>query len=290
MCVYVCSYDTNLLSKAATALKALALPCLPIDSQQTDRTEHAQHTQEKLHGQRDASCACGSSSRPADADTKAEAKAESKQGAEDAHTKTEGKGEGKSKNAEGKEYSFGFVHIKAVDDAGHDKDVALKVRWIEKADAMVGFVLRSLASAAGTTQGGERRADECEDVCGCSVTLVVTGDHSTPVLSGDHSCEPVPFVACRYTAGLGRSALQARAHSGGHADGHSSGGAAAGTETSTEQHTREQQHGAGRGMLFDEIACAGGPLGRFPGRELMPLLQRFLALSAAHLAQARACE
>lgn len=26
-----------------------------------------------------------------------------------------------------KEYDFGFVHIKAVDDAGHDKDLKIKI-------------------------------------------------------------------------------------------------------------------------------------------------------------------
>ena len=36
------------------------------------------------------------------------------------------------------EYEFGFVHIKAVDDAGHDKDLAMKVSQLEKIDQALG--------------------------------------------------------------------------------------------------------------------------------------------------------
>ena len=31
-------------------------------------------------------------------------------------------------------YDYGFVHIKAVDDAGHDKDKQIKVEQLEKVD------------------------------------------------------------------------------------------------------------------------------------------------------------
>ena len=35
------------------------------------------------------------------------------------------------------EYQFGFVHVKATDDAGHDKDHQIKVEQFEKCDKMI---------------------------------------------------------------------------------------------------------------------------------------------------------
>jgi len=76
----------------------------------------------------------------------------------------------------GQGYDFGFLHVKAVDDAGHDKNLALKIEWLQKIDAMVGRLVCELVRL-------ERDS-----------LLIVTGDHSTPVAYGDHSPEPVPFV------------------------------------------------------------------------------------------------
>lgn len=86
-------------------------------------------------------------------------------------------------------HDFGFLHIKAVDDAGHDKEADLKVDCIEAVDAMLGQLIRRLC------EGGE------------DAVVAVTGDHSTPVLFGDHSHEPVPFAMStvnRIEALLGR--------------------------------------------------------------------------------------
>jgi 2,3-diphosphopglycerate-independent phosphoglycerate mutase len=74
------------------------------------------------------------------------------------------------------EYDFGFVHIKAVDDAGHDKDLQIKIAQIEKSDQAIGSLFAGLR-------------DKPFDTVVC-----VTGDHTTPVKYGDHSHEPVPFV------------------------------------------------------------------------------------------------
>lgn len=74
------------------------------------------------------------------------------------------------------EYDFGFVHIKAVDDAGHDKDLKVKIEQLEKSDRAIGNLIHDL-----------RQKDYDTIVC-------VTGDHTTPVKYGDHSHEPVPFV------------------------------------------------------------------------------------------------
>ena len=78
--------------------------------------------------------------------------------------------------------TFAFVHVKAVDDAGHDGWRAGKLRLIEAADAMIGQLVRRLHARGA---GAEGRPD---------VTLVVTGDHSTPVATLDHSAEPVPIA------------------------------------------------------------------------------------------------
>ncbi|KAI8884206.1 archaeal type cofactor-independent phosphoglycerate mutase [Backusella circina FSU 941] len=73
-------------------------------------------------------------------------------------------------------YDFGFCHIKAVDDAGHDRNVEKKIYFLEEIDRMLETIVTALS-----------KDNENE------YTIVVTGDHSTPVLYGDHSCEPVPF-------------------------------------------------------------------------------------------------
>ncbi|KAG2439333.1 hypothetical protein HXX76_004692 [Chlamydomonas incerta] len=79
-------------------------------------------------------------------------------------------------------YQFGFVHVKAVDDTGHDRMVGFKVRFLEAVDKMVGQVLRRLWEAEAAGRG--------------RYVVVVSGDHSTPVMFGDHSNEPVPFIIC----------------------------------------------------------------------------------------------
>jgi 2,3-diphosphopglycerate-independent phosphoglycerate mutase len=75
------------------------------------------------------------------------------------------------------EYDFGFLHIKAVDDAGHDGNLDLKIKFIQKIDVMIGDILKDL-----------------EEINNGEFLIVVTGDHSTPVELGDHSYEPVPFA------------------------------------------------------------------------------------------------
>jgi 2,3-diphosphopglycerate-independent phosphoglycerate mutase len=75
------------------------------------------------------------------------------------------------------EYGFGFCHVKAVDDAGHDGNVPLKIDFLEKIDNMIGIIRKSFTS------------DQ-------KIVFIVTGDHSTPCLFKDHSHEPVPFLIC----------------------------------------------------------------------------------------------
>ena len=79
------------------------------------------------------------------------------------------------------QYDYGFVHVKGVDDAGHDKSEKIKIEQIEKAD-------RALAKLVDMLQQ-HVKANPHEDFIVC-----VTGDHTTPVAYGDHSAEPVPII------------------------------------------------------------------------------------------------
>jgi 2,3-bisphosphoglycerate-independent phosphoglycerate mutase len=105
-------------------------------------------------------------------------------------------------------YDFALLHVKAVDDAGHDRAVCLKVRLLEVVDAMLGQLLARLRAAERAQEArwrerqraGEEDGEEDgnnDDDCRCSYAVCVTGDHSTPAVFGDHSHEPVPFAVAR---------------------------------------------------------------------------------------------
>lgn len=76
------------------------------------------------------------------------------------------------------DYDFGMLHVKAVDDAGHDRDLQLKVHLLEQIDKMMGQIIKRLWTASKAEPP----------------LLIVTSDHSTPVCFGDHSTEPVPMT------------------------------------------------------------------------------------------------
>lgn len=134
-------------------------------------------------------------------------------------------------------YDFGFVHVKAVDDAGHDRDVAKKVHFIEKADAMIARLIEGIHAQLGQ-----------------DVTIVVTGDHTTPVKYGDHTFEPVPFAISR-----AKSAYDALAQS-------DTGDKSPQTSTLTDSVTS-----------FSELAVTRGALGRFAGDQVMSIIKKFRA-------------
>ncbi len=71
------------------------------------------------------------------------------------------------------DYDFVFIHIKATDNASHDGDAQQKIEAIEKSDEMIRKIV---------------------DAVGDKIVLAITGDHTTPVDIGEHTCDPVPIV------------------------------------------------------------------------------------------------
>jgi len=70
-----------------------------------------------------------------------------------------------------------YVHVEATDEAGHSKDLDLKIKCIENLD---GRVIGPLM------EGIRRRSDD--------VTVAVLPDHPTPVELGIHTDDPVPVA------------------------------------------------------------------------------------------------
>lgn len=78
------------------------------------------------------------------------------------------------------EVDFVYIHVEAPDEAGHEKDLSLKIRCIEDLDRRL--IQRVL-------EGLEQK--------GWESTVAVLPDHPTPIASGNHTREPVP-VAIRF--------------------------------------------------------------------------------------------
>ncbi|KAK4803965.1 hypothetical protein SAY86_003782 [Trapa natans] len=168
-------------------------------------------------------------------------------------------------------YDFGFLHIKAIDDAGHDKASVFKVKGLEFVDLAIGQLAKLLWEAEST--GNFQYA------------ICVTGDHSTPVEYGDHSFEPVPFTICwlrDFVNAVGGEAVLKQIS----LDPFSlpvikSGDVIKEDLGGQSGHERKDQVGAFKGdsvSEFNEIAAARGCLGRFPGGEMMGIIKSFLEL------------
>lgn len=179
-------------------------------------------------------------------------------------------GENEYKPGVPKGYDFGFLHIKAVDDAGHDKASLLKVRALEAVDRSIGQLTKLLWQ---TEKLGKFKYSIC-----------ITGDHSTPVEYGDHSFEPVPFALCDvkdYVGALGESVVM-----GTSLDAFSLPSAKAGEDLTEEGETLvskkeivARKNFSGDAVCeFSELAAARGCLGRFPGSEMMGIIKKFLKL------------
>ena len=164
----------------------------------------------------------------------------------DYHTNLCSKAETALKLLRSNEYDFGFVHVKAVDDAGHDRDVEKKVHFIERADEMIALLLEGIHTTC---------QDEDNDV-----TIIVTGDHTTPVKYGDHTFEPVPLAIAR--VGYAYEKLQHHKKVG-----------------ETKQQTSDDTGPPGpltdEVTRFSELAAARGALGRFAGDQVMELVKSF---------------
>ncbi|CAH9080590.1 unnamed protein product [Cuscuta epithymum] len=167
-------------------------------------------------------------------------------------------------------YDFGFLHIKAIDDAGHDKASVFKVKGLEAVDRALGQLAKLLWSAQSSGK--------------FEFFICVTGDHSTPVEYGDHSFEPVPFSLCSLKDFVGAV-----------------GGDAVLSETSLDPFPLPMNNDSkdiltadlgaerrkkGKGFSgdsvaeFNEIAAARGCLGRFSGSEMMGVINTYLKLKA----------
>ena len=72
---------------------------------------------------------------------------------------------------------FVYIHVEAADEAGHEKNLELKIRCIEDLDRRL--IQRVL-------DGLEKR--------GWESTVAVLPDHPTPVAKGNHTREPVPVA------------------------------------------------------------------------------------------------
>jgi 2,3-bisphosphoglycerate-independent phosphoglycerate mutase len=90
-------------------------------------------------------------------------------------TDYEGKADAALKALE--EVDFVYIHVEAPDEAGHEQDLALKIRCIEDLDQRL--IQRVL-------DGIEKK--------GWETTLAVLPDHPTPIANGNHTREPVPVA------------------------------------------------------------------------------------------------
>lgn len=180
---------------------------------------------------------------------------------------------------------FGFLHIKAVDDTGHDRATALKVAYLEVVDLMVGQLLRRLTDAQNNTldsSGHERQPPGSASPA--KFALCVTGDHSTPVVFGDHSHEPVPFAIANIedlaTCGavLPSLPLPFIAHPG--SDLKSVPELKEAADHRQSEAKSWQLSSCGDAVTaYNERSAAEGALGRFPGCEVMPLIKTFCGIS-----------
>jgi hypothetical protein len=187
-------------------------------------------------------------------------------------------------------------------------DVCVQVKFLEVVDTMVGHILSHLAAA----QQQQQQQQQADGQAGPGTTgspspsatapatdayaVCITGDHSTPVVFGDHSHEPVPFtlawVGDAVAAAGGVAALpgchpgqriplpdvkqppdlqqllqQAQQQQSGDSSSSSIGAGASGVCWDGV-------------VVFDELVAARGSLGRFPGSEVMRLIKEFLHTAA----------
>lgn len=75
------------------------------------------------------------------------------------------------------DYDFVWTHVEAADEAGHESDIEKKIKAIEEMDEKV----------LGTIMNGVKKH-------GYDVRILLMPDHPTPIATGSHSSDPVPFM------------------------------------------------------------------------------------------------
>eukprot|EP01022_Parablepharisma_sp_SALTPOND_P025728 TRINITY_DN604_c0_g1_i1.p2 TRINITY_DN604_c0_g1~~TRINITY_DN604_c0_g1_i1.p2 ORF type:complete len:470 (-),score=52.73 TRINITY_DN604_c0_g1_i1:73-1482(-) len=144
------------------------------------------------------------------------------------------------------EYDFGFVHIKGVDDSGHDGSYKIKLDLLKRIDDMVAKILKELKN------------DEEKTNHKVKYVIVFTGDHTTPIVNKEHSYEPVPVVittvASAYFAALSKAGI-----------------------STTDIHSIDKALCTMRDGVekYNEVDACNGSLGRFQGSEMMGLIRSF---------------
>jgi len=76
-----------------------------------------------------------------------------------------------------KNHDFVWVHVEAADEAGHEKNLDLKIEAIQEMDQKV----------LGTILSGLKQQEQ-------QARILLMPDHPTPIATGAHSPDPVPFL------------------------------------------------------------------------------------------------
>lgn len=74
-------------------------------------------------------------------------------------------------------YDFVWVHVEAPDEAGHESDIDKKIQAIQECDEKV----------LGTILSGVKQRED-------DVRILLMPDHPTPIATGSHSSDKVPFI------------------------------------------------------------------------------------------------
>ncbi len=69
-----------------------------------------------------------------------------------------------------------FIHVEAPDECGHDGDLELKIKSIERIDEMVCYIKEKM------------------DASGQDYKLLILPDHATPIALRTHTLDPIPFL------------------------------------------------------------------------------------------------
>lgn len=76
-----------------------------------------------------------------------------------------------------KKYEFVWVHAEAPDEAGHESSIDKKIEAIQQCDEKI----------LGTILNGLKKSGE-------DARILLMPDHPTPIATGSHSAQPVPFI------------------------------------------------------------------------------------------------